>query len=209
MDFQKKDQVTGTSPPPVPCPNSLCEGKHDGNYEYYYQYVYNPHYFLQCSGGLAYCQACFPMSLEFSQDCNQCLYNKKDACVTTKKWESQPTYHCPDMCPGRGPDYTGNIEDLYNYHQYIACWKGVTVGCVKCPADLLFNEEYNACLYDGLFVTKPQHDDDEYNWKNQKSKIKNEKPLFLIYLKLIYTYNSNYYLLYLLVYILTQSVIFF
>ena len=68
--------ITGTTPPPVPCPNSLCKGKADGNYEYYYYSYYKPNYFLQCSNGLAYCQACFPLSLEFSEGCNQCLYNR-------------------------------------------------------------------------------------------------------------------------------------
>ena len=68
--------ITGTTPPAVPCPDSLCKGKADGNFDYRYHGKYNSHYFLQCSGGLAYCQACFPLSLEFSQDCNQCLYSK-------------------------------------------------------------------------------------------------------------------------------------
>ena len=63
-------------------PNSMCDGKYDGNYEYKlyradkYDYVYNPHYFLQCSNGLAYCQACWPLRLEYSEKCDQCLYSK-------------------------------------------------------------------------------------------------------------------------------------
>ena len=69
--------VTGTTPPTVPCPNSLCNERIDGNYEYHYKGEYRANYFLQCLGGLAYCQACWPMSLEFSGKCNQCLYSKK------------------------------------------------------------------------------------------------------------------------------------
>jgi len=67
-------KITGTTPPAVPCPNSLCDGKGDGNFEYHYYNQYRANYFLQCSNGLAYCQACFPLSLEFSEPCNQCLY---------------------------------------------------------------------------------------------------------------------------------------
>ena len=70
------EDVTGTTPPPVPCMDSMCQGKSDGNYAYYYNGDYRANYFIQCVGGLSQCQACFPMSLEFSQDCNQCLYSK-------------------------------------------------------------------------------------------------------------------------------------
>lgn len=50
----------------------MCNGRADGNYEY----SGNSSYFVTCSGGLAQCQACWPLSLEFSEPCNQCLYNK-------------------------------------------------------------------------------------------------------------------------------------
>ena len=79
------NDVTGTTPPPVPCPDSLCEGKSDGNYAYYYYNYYRANYFVQCSGGIAQCQACFPSNLEFSEDCNQCLYSKHGMiCLTLK-----------------------------------------------------------------------------------------------------------------------------
>jgi len=68
--------ITGTTPPPVQCPNSLCEGKPDGNYEYHYYGEYKINYFIQCVNALAYCQPCFPTSLQFSAKCNQCLYTK-------------------------------------------------------------------------------------------------------------------------------------
>ena len=159
------NKITGTTPPAVSCPDYLCVGKSDGNYEYYYQGNYNSHYFLQCSKGKAYCQACWPMSLEYSQGCNQCLYSKKDECVTTKKWAPATTFSCPDMCPGRGHDFSGNMYDPYNTHQYVACWQGVTVGCIICPANLKFNQEENACLYEGKYFTEPirkPEDDDKY-----------------------------------------------
>uniref|UniRef100_A0A7M5XDF4 Chitin-binding type-2 domain-containing protein n=2 Tax=Clytia hemisphaerica TaxID=252671 RepID=A0A7M5XDF4_9CNID len=147
---------TGTTPPAVACPNSLCQGKPDGNFEYYYYGDYNPHYFVQCSNGLAYCQACWPLSLEFSEGCNQCLYSKYDECVTTQPWEPATTFYCPDKCPHYGPEFSGNVEDPNNPHQYVACWKGVTVGCIACPAGLLFNQKWNACLYEGKYKTEPE-----------------------------------------------------
>ena len=147
--------ITGTTPPKVECPDSLCKGKSDGNYDYNYHGKYNPHYFLQCSGGLAYCQACWPMSLEFSKNCNQCLYQSGDECVTTKKWEPATTFECPDKCPHYGPNFNGNIADSSNTRQYIGCWKGITVGCVACPGNLEFNEAENACLYEGKYLTEP------------------------------------------------------
>jgi len=154
--------ITGTTPPAVPCPNDLCKGKYDGNYEYNYYGKYKSNYFLQCNGGDAYCQSCFPMYLEFSQTCNQCLYSKHEDCVTTKPWEPVVTYHCPDMCGSRGHKHSGNIQDPYNNAQYIACWNGITVGCIKCPASLLFNEDENACLYEGIHLTEPKDEDEEF-----------------------------------------------
>ena len=74
----KANNITGTTPPHVTCPNKLCHSKMDGNF------IYNdPHtgdersnYFVQCSNGKASCQPCFPLSLEFSEKCNQCLPKK-------------------------------------------------------------------------------------------------------------------------------------
>ena len=146
-------KITGTIPPSVPCPDSLCSHRPDGNYNYEYYGVYRSNYFLQCSNGLAYCQPCFPLSLEFSERCNQCLDRKTDDCVSTKPWAPATTFECPDKCPHRGSDFSGNIEDPNNAHQYVACFHGQTVGCVACPRGLLFNEKWNACLYEGKFKT--------------------------------------------------------
>lgn len=143
--------ITGTTPAPVDCPDSLCYGKDDGNYGY----QSNSHYFLQCDGGKAYCQACWPLSLIFVPKCNQCLYNAYDECVTTQKWHPATTYACPDTCPSKGPKFSGNIADGYQKRQYVACWLGVTVGCVACPGNLEFNEKENACLYEGKYITEP------------------------------------------------------
>uniref|UniRef100_A0A7M5UQ97 Chitin-binding type-2 domain-containing protein n=1 Tax=Clytia hemisphaerica TaxID=252671 RepID=A0A7M5UQ97_9CNID len=148
-------EATGTTPPAVPCPDKLCQRRPDGNYAYNLNGQKRSNYFLQCSGGSSYCQACFPLSLEYSPKCNQCLNSKNDACFTTKPWKPVKSYICPDMCPNRGHNFSGNIPDPYIPYQYIACWKGVTIGCVKCPSNLQFNEEANACLYDGLYYTKP------------------------------------------------------
>jgi len=54
-------KVTGTTPSPVPCSDSQCNGKHDGNFEYINPYTYekNLHYFLQCSNGIASYQAAY------------------------------------------------------------------------------------------------------------------------------------------------------
>ena len=150
--------MTGTTPPPVDCPNSLCNGKPDGNYGYMdpKTNIINRSYFVQCTGGeYAYCQSCFPMYLQFSETCNQCLYNHDDECVTTKSWAPATTYHCPDMCPSKGANWSGNMADQDEEHQYIACWNGMTVGCIACPPGLMFNEKENACLWDGKWITKP------------------------------------------------------
>ena len=149
--------MTGTTPPAVPCPNSLCKGKSDGNFEYHNYGQYRANYFLQCSNGLAYCQACFPLSLEFSEPCNQCLYARSDDCVSTEPWTPATTFECPDKCPHNGPHFSGNIKDPQNNRQYVACWKGQTVGCVACPNNLLYNEEWNACLFEGKYVTERIH----------------------------------------------------
>ena len=75
--------------------------------------------------------------------------------MTTKSWVAATTFHCPDMCPSKGADWNGNMADPHEKHQYIACWKGTTVGCVACPHDLMFNEEDNSCLWEGKWMTKP------------------------------------------------------
>ena len=144
-------KVTGTTPPAIHCPNKLCHGRSDGNYEINGE----PNYFVQCVSGLAYCQACWPLHLVFSQRCNQCLYSKYDDCVTTDKWHPAVTYECPDVCPKYGYDFSGNVNDPHNPRQYVACWEGVTVGCIACPSGLWFNQKWNACLYEGKFKTLP------------------------------------------------------
>ncbi|XP_066925987.1 uncharacterized protein [Clytia hemisphaerica] len=147
--------VTGQTPPPKLCFDSMCNGKADGNYEVRYPNgEYDPNYFLQCSGGQANCQPCWPQSLEFSQTCNQCLYSRDDECLTTEAWKPASTYDCPDICGRMGPEGRMNIRDPQQPRQYVACWNGMTVGCVKCPGNLLFNETFNACLYDGKYWTQ-------------------------------------------------------
>ena len=78
-------KITGPTPPPVPCADSLCNGKTDGNHEYTDPVTYrkNPHYFVQCSSGVASCQACWPSSLVFKRECNQCLYTREGNYNTT------------------------------------------------------------------------------------------------------------------------------
>ncbi|XP_057290063.1 uncharacterized protein LOC130612731 [Hydractinia symbiolongicarpus] len=147
--------VTGPTPPPVPCSNSMCAGKSDGNYNYDGVHGYKDNYFVQCVGGKAYCQACWPLSMKFKQQCNQCLYGLNDPCHTTQTWVPEVRYTCPDICPARGPDFKGNIRDSTEPRHYVGCWNGVTVGCVNCPKPLLFNEQENACLWEGKYLTKP------------------------------------------------------
>uniref|UniRef100_A0A7M5VGL1 Chitin-binding type-2 domain-containing protein n=1 Tax=Clytia hemisphaerica TaxID=252671 RepID=A0A7M5VGL1_9CNID len=153
MSTEKKNDAL----PEVPCPDTLCNGKADGNHYYYPYYTgaYRYNFFLQCLGGKATCQACFPLSLEYSYECNQCLYKKSDACVTTKPWKPVTTFTCPDRCPSYGPKYTGNVADPAQSKQYVACWEGVTVGCIACPGNLMFNEQENACLFEGKYITEP------------------------------------------------------
>ena len=82
------------------------------------------------------------------------MYNKADDCVTTDTWEPATTFFCPEICSVRGPDFSGNIVDPSNSRQYVACWNGATVGCVACPGVLEFNEDWNACLYEGKYKTE-------------------------------------------------------
>ena len=79
-----------------------------------------------------------------------------DECMTTVAFSPAATSFCPDKCPHRGPKYSGNIADSENKNHYVACWFGATVGCVDCPRGLEFNEEWNACLYNGKHITKPE-----------------------------------------------------
>ena len=78
-----------------------------------------------------------------------------DECYTTDTWVPASTYECPDMCTQYGPDYDGNVNDPGNPHHYVACWKGVTMGCVACPGNLMFNMRNNSCMYDGEHYTMP------------------------------------------------------
>lgn len=78
-----------------------------------------------------------------------------DACIKTAAWEPPVTSLCPDKCPSlEEKRFTGNIVDPYNPRQYIACFLGKTIGCVTCPGKLLFNNDWNACLYEGKFKTQ-------------------------------------------------------
>ena len=70
-----------------------------------------------------------------------------DPCYTTK---APPitviTYACPSTeCSARGKKFSGNIADPNQPRHYIACWKGRTVACMNCPANLQFNEAKNRC----------------------------------------------------------------
>lgn len=57
------------------CPDTFCNGRAAGNYEYPRPGKQN--YFLTCTeAGLARCAGCWPESLVFSERCNQCLYVK-------------------------------------------------------------------------------------------------------------------------------------
>eukprot|EP00111_Clytia_hemisphaerica_P008440 TCONS_00024631-protein len=170
LGLTRKTQSFVITPPPVECPNYLCKDKENGNYEYSFFGVVNPHYILQCSNGVASCQTCWPGNLFFRPDCNQCLFNYDDQCTATTSKTPQPTtattttklstkttaqpqttrlsIQCPqNECTKRGLHFSGNIADQSNHRQYIACWDGKTVGCVRCPANLVFDEIMNACVY--------------------------------------------------------------
>ncbi|XP_066910840.1 uncharacterized protein [Clytia hemisphaerica] len=149
--------VTGVSPPPITCPKSLCINRTDGNYAYQLNGAKNDHYFLQCSGGEASCQPCFPQSLVFKEECNQCLTSLRSECVDNGQGVPLPEYFCPDKCGREGlPEFfTGNIEDPYNPEHYVVCLAGKLAACIKCPEGLEFNEMWNACLYSGKYKTEP------------------------------------------------------
>ena len=71
-DEKEFEDVLGLQDPGFNCPDSLCNGRADGNYKYHG----NSSYFVQCTGGQADCQACWPLTLVFKEECNQCLYSK-------------------------------------------------------------------------------------------------------------------------------------
>ena len=77
-----------------------------------------------------------------------------DECTTTKPWTPRKVFDCPDMCGKMGPKYAGNMADPVENHHYVACWEGMTIGCVECPANLIFNEKENTCLYEGKYWTE-------------------------------------------------------
>ena len=80
-----------------------------------------------------------------------------DQCQSTSAWVTgtRPSLTCHDLCPSRGPLFKGNIADPDEKRHYVACWYGVTAGCVDCPGGLYFNEKEQACLYQGQYFTKP------------------------------------------------------
>ena len=87
-----------------------------------------------------------------------------DDCRTTATWEPEEQLPCPDMCTSKGPEFTGNLYDPKESTHYVACFEGMTVGCIRCPKKssgerLEFNQEYNECLYDGLYHTEPTIED--------------------------------------------------
>ena len=69
---------------------------------------------------------------------------------TTANAQQQP-WECPDLGPNYGPSFSGNVADPDNPYQYVAIWEGVTIGCVPCPTDLVFDEAQNLCVYNALF----------------------------------------------------------
>ena len=78
-----------------------------------------------------------------------------DACYTTAAWTPEERYDCPDECKKYGYDFQGNVADPNEKRHYVGCWNGATMGCVNCPKGLLFNQQWNACLYDGIHFTRP------------------------------------------------------
>ena len=73
------EDVLGLQDPSLSCPDSYCNGRDDGNYAH--PDASRSSYFVQCSGGMASCQACWPLSLVFSETCNQCLYDINGRCL--------------------------------------------------------------------------------------------------------------------------------
>jgi len=152
------NDVTGEPLPQIDCPREMCNGKDNGNYEYRNNGETRENYFVSCMGGIAYCQPCFPLTLVFKEECNQCVYSMEDSCYTTQPYTQStlPAFDCPSgRCPSRDEDFSGNVADPNERRHYIACWKGMVTGCVTCPYPLLFNEEENSCLYDGKYMTEP------------------------------------------------------
>ena len=54
------------------------------------------------------------------------------------------------------------VADPYSKRQFVACWKGKTIGCLSCPRDLIYNEEENACLFEGGFRSEGDTDYIDY-----------------------------------------------
>ena len=59
---------------------------------------------------------------------------------------------CPDLCPSRGVYFSNNTADPNNSSHYIACFNGVTIGCVPFPSGFVYDEEKNACLCPSGYV---------------------------------------------------------
>ena len=66
----------------------MCLDKKDGDYAYYNPDIVPPNdriksYYLSCVGRYAYCRFCWPLTLEYSESCNQCLFKNTDPCYPT------------------------------------------------------------------------------------------------------------------------------
>ena len=73
-------RFTGSTPPTIDCPRQLCDYRGNGNFAI----PGRDNYFVQCVNGGAFCQPCFPLSLVFSEQCNQCLSRgRNNQCFTT------------------------------------------------------------------------------------------------------------------------------
>ena len=67
----------------------LCNGKADGNYAI--KDALN--HFVQCVDKRAYCQSCWPQSLVFKEECNQCLYHMKGKHVIISIFTNSNCYY--------------------------------------------------------------------------------------------------------------------
>ena len=127
------DPPTTTSPS-IACPNSLCSGRLDGHYEYRYENRYKPNYVVKCLDRLSTCEVC-PLNKEFSQQCQQCLDSRLDACTNSLiKNENCPDL--PDFCYLKGPNFVGTMVDPTDSLRTLTCENGITVKCEKLCAEI-------------------------------------------------------------------------
>ena len=132
----------------IPCPDSLCEDRGNGNFAM----ESHPNYFLQCAHGQAYCLPCFPTSLLFGEICKHCLKSEQK-CLTSRLLSKKAIRSgnklavgildpCPQVCQNVE---VGIKRNPLNPNQFVYCRSELPLACDNCPIGEIYGERWQCC----------------------------------------------------------------